>query len=68
MGNDGREIAQPRLPAEQRAGAIRRRDDAGGISGPARGDLHAEIDARGALDRLDHLEDGKSAAVTAIER
>jgi hypothetical protein len=68
MRHDRREVGKPRLPAEHRLRALGRGDDAGRVAGPARGEFDPEIDARGALDRLDDFEDGKTAAVAAIQR
>src|SRR5215813_6359719 len=68
VAHDVFQVVKMWLPFEHSAGAVGIRHDPCGISPPPRGDLDLEIDPRDALDRVDHLEHGKAAAVTAIER
>src|SRR5262249_57678698 len=57
-----------RLPFEQRTGTVGSRHDLCRVPDPPAGERHLEVDARDSLYRLDHLEHGETAAVTAIER
>src|SRR5215471_20005990 len=68
MAHDAFQVVEMRLPFEHSAGAVGIRHDPWGVSPPPRGDLDLEIDPRDAFDRVDPLEHGKAAAVTAIER
>src|SRR5690348_8658913 len=68
MARDRREVIELRLPAEQRADAVRFRHDLRRVAGAARRRIDPEIDARHALDRVDHLEHREAAAVAAVER
>src|SRR5712692_10544000 len=66
--DDGRQVVELRLPRERRPDAVGGGDDASRIAGPALGEVDLEVDARYALDGVDHLEHREAAAVAAIER
>src|SRR5262245_63938596 len=57
-----------RLPFEQRTGTVGSRHDLCRVASPPASERDLEVDARDPLYRLDHLEHGKTPAVTAIER
>src|SRR5579885_2229411 len=66
LSNDCFEIVEFRRPAKERFDALRACDKHGWIAwAPAR-DPHRERSSRDALDGLDHFENGKAVAVTAI--
>jgi len=56
------------VPFEQRTGTVGSRHDLCRVPGSPAGERDLEVDARDSLYRLDHLEHGETAAVTAIER
>src|SRR5262249_20841423 len=66
--DDGVEVVALRAPAERGADEIGLGDDRGGIAGAPARDIHLEVDARDALDDVDHLADGITASVAAITR
>ena len=68
MSDDGLQIIESGLTVKYRADAIAIGDDPCRVTGPAAGALDAEVDIGDALDRLDHLQDGKAAPISAIER
>src|SRR5262245_21209682 len=68
VAHDGLQVVEMRLPFEQRTGTIRSRHDLCRVPGSPAGERDLEVDARDPLYRLDHLEHGETAAVTAIER
>src|SRR5262249_46424947 len=57
-----------RLPFEQRTNTVGSRHDLCRVTSTPAGERDLEFDARDPLYRLDHLEHGKTPAVTAIER
>src|SRR5262249_858953 len=68
VAHDGFQVVEMRLPFEQRTSTIGSRHDLCRVSSPPAGGPDLEVDARDSLYRLDHLEHGETAAVTAVER
>jgi len=68
VAHDGSQVVEKRLPFEQRTGTVGSRHDLCRVPGSPAGERDLEVDARDSLYRLDHLEHGETAAVTAIER
>src|SRR5262249_39069217 len=68
MAHDAFQVVEMRLPFEHSAGAVEIRHVSCASALPPLGHLDLEIEPRDAFDRVDHLEHGKAAAVTAIER
>src|SRR6516225_8746788 len=64
----GLQVVEMRLPFEQRTDTVGSRHDLCGVASTSARERDLEVDARDPLYRLDHLEHGKTPAVTAIER
>src|ERR1700733_5146406 len=68
MGHDRREIIVARFPAKHGSRLLRIRDNTSRVTLAASRVLDFEIDAGHALNGLDHFENGKATAVSAVER
>jgi hypothetical protein len=68
VAHDGLQVVEMPVPFEHRTGTVGSGHDLCGVASPPAGERDLEVDARDLLYRLNHLEHGKTPAVTAIER
>lgn len=68
MKNDGRKIIIAGIPPEQRCNLLGMRNNARGIARPSWSNSNRKVDAGCSFDRVNHFQNGKSAAISAVER